>query len=373
LLQVLLARVWARFGRARGLSAMAPKPTLSRLKRVLRAAAWSGVVASFPIWAAAFLVAPFLSLAGEQRVAIAALLIFLADVVFWAGALYLGSDVIARFRPPKVRTGKSFAGRRVVVIGATGRLGEAVARAVKREGGTPLLLARDEARVRALAAAMELDDSQAAAVDVVAPDALRAAAAALRGVGTIDHVVCATGMEACKPLADHSDAEVLRSVEVDLLGPIHVARAFLPVVDERGIVALFGGFADGGVALPYYSVDVAARAGLAGFCAATNRELELEGLGPRLCYVCPAPVDSEPQRPYVASWRKLGTRPVPPAKVADFVLGVLLARRTTAIMGWTAWLLAWLQGTFPWLGHVIVMRAMGQVVRAREPSDAERK
>jgi NAD(P)-dependent dehydrogenase (short-subunit alcohol dehydrogenase family) len=347
---------------------MAPKTAPSRLKRVLRAVAWSGVLASFPIWAAAFLVAPFLPLPGEQRAGVALFIIFVADVVFWAGALYLGSDVVARFRPPKVRTGKSFAGRRVVVIGATGRLGEAVARAVKREGGTPLLLARDEARVRALAAALELDERQTAAVDVVAPDTLRAAAAALRSAGTIDHVVCATGMEACKPLAEHSDAEVLRSVEVDLLGPIHVARAFLPVVEERGIVALFGGFADGGVALPYYSVDVAARAGLAGFCAATNRELELEGLGPRLCYVCPAPVDSDAQRPYVASWSKLGTRSVPAAKVADFVLGVLLARRTTAIMGWTAWLLAWLQGTFPWLGHVIVVRAMGQAVRARGDS-----
>lgn len=352
---------------------MAPRPALSRWKRALRAVAWTGVVASFPIWAAAFLVAPFLSLPGEQRAGVAALLIFLADVVFWAGALYLGSDVVARFRPPKVTTGKSFAGKRVAVIGATGQLGEAVARAVRREGGTPLLLARDEARLRALAAALELEESQLAAVDVVAPDTLRAAAAALRHGGPIDHVVCATGMEAYKPLAGHSDAEVLRSVEVDLIGPIHVARAFLPVVDERGSIALFGGFAGGGVALPYYSVEVAARAGLAGFCAATNRELELEGQGPRLCYVCPAPVDGEVQRPYAASWNKLGTRSVPAAKVADFVLGSLLARRTTAIMGWTAWLLAWLQGTFPWLGHVIVVRALGQTARAHEASDAELK
>lgn len=353
---------------------MAPKPPLPRWKRLLRALAWTGVIASFPIWAAAFLVAPFLSLPGEQRVAVAALIIFIADVVFWLGALYLGADVIARFRPPKVTTGASFAGKRVAVIGATGQLGEAVARAVRREGGTPLLLGRDEARLRALATSLELDERHVAIVDVVAPDTLRAAAGALRSAGAIDHVVCATGVEVCKPLAGHSDAEIAQSVEVDLVGPIHVARAFLPVVEERGIIALFGGFASGVVALPYYTIDVAARAGLAGFCAATNRELELEGQEARLCYVSPAPADGEAHRLYAASWSKLGTRPVPAANVANFVLGALLARRTTAIMGWAAWLIAWLQGTFPWLGHVLVLRAVGKVVRERPPaSDAERE
>jgi short-subunit dehydrogenase len=343
---------------------MPPKPPLTRWKRLLRALAWTGCIASFPLWAAAFLVVPFLPLPGAHRAAIAAGCVVLSEVIFWIGALYLGADVIARLRPQKVTTGKSFAGKRVAVIGVTGRLGDAVARAIRREGGTPLLLARDAERLHALAGALQLDETHVAVIDVVQPDTLRRAAASLRAGGTIDHVVCAVGTEAFKPLAAHSDEEIARSVEVDLVGPIHVARAFLPVLAERGVIALFGGFASGAVALPYYTVDVAARSGLAGFCAATNRELELEELEQRLCYVCPAPVDSAAPRPYAESWSKLGTRSVPAESVANFVLASLLARRMTAIMGWKALLLAWLQGTFPWLGHVIVLRATGRTARA---------
>lgn len=342
---------------------MAPKPPLRPWKRALRAVAWTAVMASFPIWAAAFLVVPFLAMSGGRRAAIAAGCIVFADVTFWLGGLYLGADVIVRFRPPKVTTGKSFLGKRVAVIGATGGLGQAVARVVQREGGTPLLAARDETRLRVLAAELALEPSQFAVIDVVVPETLRAASVALSSSGPIDYVVCATGMDVCRSLESHSDVEIAQTVDVDLLGPIHVVRAFLPVLAERGVIALFGGFADGGLALPYCSVDVAARAGLAGFCAATNGELELEEREQRLCYVCPAPTHAA--RPYALLWRKPGTSSVTAVDVANFVLRSVLARRTTAVMGWTPYLLAWLRAAAPWLGHAIVMRRVSPALRAR--------
>lgn len=56
------------------------------------------MVLSFPLWGAAFLVAPFLPLPGEQRAMLAALFLLVAEGIFWLGALYLGADVVARFR-----------------------------------------------------------------------------------------------------------------------------------------------------------------------------------------------------------------------------------------------------------------------------------
>jgi short-subunit dehydrogenase len=261
----------------------------------------------------------------------------------------------------------------VAVIGATGRMGEAIARAVQREGGTPLLLARAPERLHALASALQLDATQLAVVDVTEPESLRAAAATLRNLGAIDHVVCATGLLTHQPLGAHDDADIARAVQVDLLGPIQVARAFLPVITERGVIALFGGFANGGVVLPYYTIDAAARSGLAGFCAATNREIELEGGEQLLCYTCPAPLDSAIERPYTSWWSKLGIRPVSAESAANFVLGSLLARRTTAIMGWRALLLAWLHAAFPLLGHMLVVRAVERDAREREAVPPEAK
>ncbi len=112
-----------------------------------------------------------------------------------------------------------------------------------------------------------------------------------------------------------------------------MARAFLSRLRPGGTIVFFGGFADGTLALPYSSVDVAARAGLAGFCASINNELAVEGRSVRLCYVCPAPADTDAERPFRELWQSMGTTMVSPVHVADFVLGSLLQQRTVAVMG----------------------------------------
>ncbi|MFO0610866.1 MAG: SDR family NAD(P)-dependent oxidoreductase [Polyangiales bacterium] len=336
-----------------GVAVSAAPPTPAR--RALRAAAWAALGLSFPVWFSAF-AAPLLPLGAGQKAAFAAACIAAGEALFWGAGLVLGAEVIARFRGRRVATGASFAGRRVAVIGATGGLGAAVARAVVREGGAVVLLARDASRLRPLA-----DELGApSAVTDLTPSSLRAAAAAC---GAVDHVVCATGVDVRRALADHSDGDVASQLDVALAGPVHVARAFLGSLREGGTIALFGGFADGTLALPYYSVDVAARAGLAGFCAAVNQELAVEGRAERLCYVGPAPADTEAERPFAPLWRKMGTAMAPPARVADFVLAALLARRTVAVMGRSTRLLARLRALAPAAVDGLVARRVGPALR----------
>jgi hypothetical protein len=85
-------------------------------RHALRAVAWGAVIASFPIWIAAFAVAPFLPLRAGERAAVAAGCIAVGEALFWIAGFYLGADVLARFRTPKVTTGRSLRGRRVVVV-----------------------------------------------------------------------------------------------------------------------------------------------------------------------------------------------------------------------------------------------------------------
>lgn len=340
------------------MSLPAPQAAPSRARRVVRWLAWASVILSFPVWTAAFVVAPFVPLEPARRAALAGVLLALGEVMFWGAGLVLGAEVMARFRPPKVTTGKSFAGKRVVVIGATGGLGEAVARAVRREAGELVLVARDAARVEALAQGL---GARALTADLGDAGSLAAAAEA---AGPVDHVVCATGQDVRKPFAAHSDEELQRELAVDLLGPMRVARAFLPSLAEHGTVALFGGFGDGRIAFPYYAPDVAARAGLAAFCVSVNHELALEGRTQRLCYVCPAPADTPAERPYAALWQSLGTPLVEPEKVADFVLAALAARRTEAVMGFGTRAFSRLHGALPGVSGWLLRRLFGRPLRA---------
>jgi NADP-dependent 3-hydroxy acid dehydrogenase YdfG len=327
-----------------------------RLRRALRTAAWVSIIGSFPVWTAAFVVAPFLPLPAEQRAAVGLALIVAGEAMFWVAGLALGAEVMARFRAPKVRTGRSFRGRRVAVLGATGGLGAAIARAVVREGGEVVLLARDEARLAPLAAELSAPSLR---VDLTDAASLGAAAAALEPV---DHFVCATGVDVRKALEAHEPGEIAHELAVDLQGPILAARALLARLREGGSFAVLGGFADGGLALPYYSVDVAARAGLAAFCESMNRELALGGRTQRLSYLCPAPADTEAERPFGPLWEQMGTRPVPPAQVADFVLVALLQRRAVAVMGFGTRALAFVNRLSPALADLIALRRLGALL-----------
>lgn len=72
-----------------------PDPTPR--KKARRTVAWIAVAVSLPVWLAAFAV-PFLPLEPGPKVAVAAACIAAGEVLFWAGAAVLGSDVIAWLR-----------------------------------------------------------------------------------------------------------------------------------------------------------------------------------------------------------------------------------------------------------------------------------
>lgn len=329
---------------------------MSRAKRLVRAAAWTAMIASFPVWFAAFLVVPFLPMTAAQKAVAAAACIAAGEALFWIAGFVLGAEVIAKFRAPKVDTGRSFASKRVAVIGATGGLGSAVARAIVREGGEVVLIARDSAKLAALGEAL----GARTIVADLRPESLRDAAAAC---GAVDHVVCATGADVRRALDEHSDDDVTRQIDVALVGPVNVARAFLSCVRPGGTIALFGGFADGSLSLPYYSANVAARAGLAGFVTSVNRELAVERRDERLCYVCPAPADTESERPFAALWKRMGSAVVAPELVANFVLQSLLAKRTLAVMGASTRLLVCVQAIVPPVVQWLVVRRWGPLLK----------
>lgn len=336
-----------------------PSPPTSRARRVVRVLAWVSIIASFPVWLAAFFVAPFLPVEPATRVVIGGVLIAAGELLFWGAGAILGAEVIARFRPAKVTTGRSFSGKRVVVVGAAGGLGEGVVRALAREGASVVAVGRDARALQALA------DEVRAEVDVVElTDAASIEAAAAR-IGAVDHVVCAAGVDVRKGFLAHGVDEIDRQLDVDLRGPLLLARAFLPRLSDGGSMAFLGGFADGRLALPYYAADVAARAGLSAFVESMNRELSLEGRKQRLTFVCPAPADTAAERPYAELWQQLGVTPVSPSVVADFVLRALIERRTRAVMGLSTRLLAQANVLSPRLADLLIVCRFGPLLRAR--------
>lgn len=128
--------------------------------------------------------------------------------------------------------GHDLNGAAVIVAGATGGLGSAVARVLHDRGAGLVLVARDEQRL----ATLDLPGPRVAG-DVADPETgRRAAEAALAAFDRLDGLVNAAGEVAFGPLAEVDDATLDRLVASNLLGPLRMVRAALPHL-EGGFVA----------------------------------------------------------------------------------------------------------------------------------------
>jgi NAD(P)-dependent dehydrogenase (short-subunit alcohol dehydrogenase family) len=127
------------------------------------------------------------------------------------------------------------------IIGATGGIGSAIARRLAAAGSPLHLVARDEARLAALA--RETGASHAAA-DVTDGATLRAAveAGASQGGGALQGLCYAVGTITLKPLARLTADEVLTDFRLNAMGAALAVQAALPAlrkVEGTASVLLF--------------------------------------------------------------------------------------------------------------------------------------
>jgi NAD(P)-dependent dehydrogenase (short-subunit alcohol dehydrogenase family) len=130
----------------------------------------------------------------------------------------------------------SFAGKTVIVTGATSGIGRASAEAFGREGASLLLVGRQEPALVEAAAAVRAAGGQAATcqVDLTAADAAdRVVAAALGAFGHIDVLVNAAGVIASGALEATTDAIWDTMLAVNLTAPFRLMRAAMPHLAAR--------------------------------------------------------------------------------------------------------------------------------------------
>jgi NAD(P)-dependent dehydrogenase (short-subunit alcohol dehydrogenase family) len=129
-------------------------------------------------------------------------------------------------------------GRVALVTGASRGIGEAVARLLTAEGASVALVARDAARLHALAKELGRDSGSALALlaDVADPvGATEAVERAYQTLGAIDILVNGAAVD-CDwvPTAELSLESWDRTIAVNLSGAFYVSRAALPLMAAGG-------------------------------------------------------------------------------------------------------------------------------------------
>jgi short-subunit dehydrogenase len=166
-------------------------------------------------------------------------------------------------------------GSTVLLTGATGGLGQAIARALYARGAELRLVGRRDEVLAPLAA--ELDGASTSTVDLSDKAAV---AGLLAEAARTDILVANAGVPAAGRLESFSSAEVDRALQVNLQTPVALAHGLLPAMLERGRGhLLFVSSTAGKMTTPGNSLYHASKYGLRGFAAGLRHDLYGSGVG----------------------------------------------------------------------------------------------
>jgi short-subunit dehydrogenase len=185
-----------------------------------------------------------------------------------------------------------YGGKVAIVTGASTGIGRAVARELTRRGAKVALVARTEATLEALV--QELGQAQARAfpLDVTERASTLALPALVRAhFGRLDFVINNAGRNHRGPFAERSAEELAGILDTNLIAPVLLTHAALPVLEAGGAIVNVASIA-GKVPVPHEAAYSGSKSGLRAFGRALDTELSLEGRKLRVLSVCPGPVDT---------------------------------------------------------------------------------
>jgi NAD(P)-dependent dehydrogenase (short-subunit alcohol dehydrogenase family) len=191
---------------------------------------------------------------------------------------------------------KNLAGRTAVVTGGASGIGRAMVDRFAAEGMNVVVADVDVELLTATVAGVEAAGHRAVGVrtDVSRLADIRALAdAALDAFGAV-HVVCNNaGVVIGGRVDELTDDEWRWVLEVDLWGPIHGVRVFLPLIEQAGEGHIVSTASTSGlVAPPFIAPYSVAKAGVVMLMEATRRELDVRGSAVGASVLVPGPVNT---------------------------------------------------------------------------------
>lgn len=222
------------------------------------------------------------------------------------------------------------AGRKTLIVGSTGRLGVAIAKALHSRGDRVVLTARDPNKLHAMS--RDLGDAPFVTADLLRNDAVEQIVAGVREKQlTIDDVVLACGPFPRTPFEALRREDLQQTLTVHAIAPLLLVHAFKDdLAKARGAVVALG---DAGINRPYenHVAYITAKGALATGLRALSVELapdvrvNLVALG----IVADPEADADPLRTHRLATRTPLGRFGTPEEVVHVVLALLDATWAT--------------------------------------------
>ncbi|QID16249.1 SDR family oxidoreductase [Nitrogeniibacter mangrovi] len=180
-------------------------------------------------------------------------------------------------------------GSTILLTGAGGGIGSAIARQLARQGASVVLANRDVESLQALVAELQVHGGRVLAlpVDLADPQGpARLVSEAIDRTGGIDILINCAGLQNFGFLADESPEATAALLQVNTVAPMLLTRALLPHLLAAGQGQIVNvGSIFGSIGFPCFASYSASKFAIRGFSEALRRELADTGI--RVTYVAP--------------------------------------------------------------------------------------
>lgn len=254
-------------------------------------------------------------------------------------------------------------GKSVVLIGASGGIGSAIAKVLDLDGCQILLVGRSAAKLHKLQTSLKGERHQVLVADLLNKDGIESLVEASKRRRASVLVNC-LGVNQLTTLDDMSDGEVECLIHTNLIAPINVCRALLPHFKQLSTASIVNvGSALGSIGYAGSALYCASKFGLRGFTESLRRELADTRIN--VIYVAPRATNTDLNSAAVTAMNKaLGNAVDSPERVAKLIAKAIAAEKSTNVyIGWPEKFFIRLNALFPSLVDKALAKQLATIKR----------
>ncbi len=250
----------------------------------------------------------------------------------------------------------------IVLTGASGGIGQAMAQALAKQGARLILVGRNSTKLENLSQSLD-GEHLCVAADLSSSNGRNQLFEYCARNGPINVLINNAGISAFEMIENQSDSEISHLMNINLTSPILVTKRLLPLlkrVDDGGVVYVGSTF--GAIGYPGFSTYCASKFGLRGYCEALRRELSDSAL--QVFYLAPRATNTALNSLQVTELnRELGNTVDDPTIVAKALLKQLHKNKINCYVGWPEKIFARLNGLLPALVDAALRKQLPVVRR----------
>lgn len=236
-------------------------------------------------------------------------------------------------------------GKKILLTGASGGIGSALAVELSRAGAHLVLCGRRADSLESLRARIAHPERHVCCCFDMAKVNQAFMLELMQPLGMVDMVINNAGVGEFGWLEDQSFENIEQQVKTNLMAPIMLTHSILPLMKKPGMIVNIGSCL-GAIGYPGYSVYSATKFGLRGFSESLNRELSQENIS--VIYIAPRATSTHFNHNIVDQMNAaLGNATDTPEQVARMVLSSIEAEKIITTIGWPEKLFVYINAIFP--------------------------